>query len=125
MSEIHLPESISPLIGRLQLVELSWFGIPIQIPKFAVYAVIPNPVFDDIIVRKGRSIGLLKMGRYTVPVLDPFQGDVKKEPKFAVIVSLIRHEHFGLFAYPADCVKYDVDIPAKHSSVNSLVSDFL
>ena len=125
MSELKLPDSIHPLIDRLQLVELVWFGVPIQIPKFSVYAVIPDPVLDEVIVRKGRAVGLIKQGRYTIPLLDPFQGDIKEAPKYAVVVSLIRENHFGLFAYPAEHVEQDVDIPADHSSVNVLVSDFL
>jgi hypothetical protein len=65
------------------------------------------------------------MGRYVVPVLDPFQCDMTSPPKFVVIVSLMRKNHFGLFAYPADHVEYDVQVPIEHSSVENLVKDFL
>jgi hypothetical protein len=125
MSKVRLPESIHSLTESLQLVELSWFGIPIQLPRFSVYAVIPDPVFDDVIERKGRVIGIMRMGRYLVPVLDPFKSDITDPPKFAVIVSLMKKNHFGLFAYPADSVEYDVRVPIEHSSVETLVRDFL
>lgn len=125
MSKVSLPESIHALTESLQLIELSWFGVPIQVPKFSVYAVIPNPVFDDVIERKGRVVGIMRMGRYLVPVLDPFKSDMTTPPKFAVIVSLTKKNHFGLFAYPADHVEYNVQIPIEHSSVESLVRDFI
>jgi hypothetical protein len=125
MTDVKLPESIHTLTESLQLVELSWLGVPIQVPRFSVYAVIPDPVFDDIIERKGRIVGIMRMGRYLVPVLDPFKSDMKSPPKYVVIVSLMKKNNFGLFAYPADHVEYNLRIPIEHSSVKTLVRDFL
>ena len=125
MSETALPESISKLTESLQVVELTWIGIPIQLPKFSVYAVVKDPVFDDVILRRGRMVGIVRLGRYTIPVLDPFQGDMNKAPKYMVVVSLMRNNHFGLFAYPADHVEEDVEIPINNKKVNLLVSEFL
>lgn len=125
MTKFALPESVSKLVERLQVVELTWQRIPIQIPKFAVYAVIHQPVFDRVMYRNQRSIGVIKQGRYNIPVLDPFRGDMSIEPNYVVVVSHCKGNKFGLFGYPADDVDVDLELPFYHRSVEHIVKDFV
>jgi hypothetical protein len=59
MKTFELPKSISSLAEKLQVVEMVWHGVPVQIPKFAVYAIIKKPIFDNVVFRNARQIGLL------------------------------------------------------------------
>lgn len=125
MQTSNLPESIRPLVEQLQIVEVTWQGIPIQVPKFAVYAILAAPLFDQIIFRNGRKIGLLTFGRYHIPVLDPFKANVELQPKFAIILSHSRDNLFGLYAYTADHVEFDITLPIFHHSVPSIVEAYI
>lgn len=125
MRELHLPDSITQLVDRLQLVQLTWQGIPIQLPRFAVYAVVDNPVFDSYFFRNGRRMALIKMGKYRIPVIDPFRGNVDQTPQYVVIISHARENRFGLYAYPADQVSTDIQLPKKHKSIHRIVRDFV
>jgi hypothetical protein len=125
MRQTHLPESIDILVSKLRVVQLEWLGVPIQVPHFAVYAVLDNPIIDSYLQRNGKTVGIICQGRYKIPVVDPFQGDISSPPPRVVIVSLCRNNHFGLFAYPADSVQDHIMIPASHRAVKHIVSDFL
>ena len=46
MKTFELPKSIASLLEALNVIEMHWQGVPVQIPKFAVYALIENPVFE-------------------------------------------------------------------------------
>jgi hypothetical protein len=125
MREVELPPVVSKLIDNLQIVQLDWHGITIQLPKFAVYAVLENPVFDKYFYRNGRKMGLIRFGRYHIPVLDPLRRDLQQTPNFVVIVSHSRDNLFGLYAYPADKVNDSIEIPYMHRAVNYIVKDFV
>lgn len=125
MRDLELPDSISSLVDQLQVVQLVWQGIPLQLPKFAVYSVIHEPVFDSLFYRNGRRMAMVKLGRYQVPVIDPFRGDIDDAPNYLVIISHSRDNLFGLYAYPADHVTDDVYIPMNHRSVKRIVRDFV
>lgn len=125
MRELELPNSISSLVDQLQVVQLVWQGIPLQLPKFAVYSVIKDPVFDSVFYRNGRKMALLKLERYEVPVIDPFRGDIDQAPAYLVIISHSKGNRFGLYAYPADHVEENVLIPNYHRSVRRIVRDFV
>ncbi|WP_343856846.1 hypothetical protein [Aliiglaciecola litoralis] len=125
MSHIELPDSIANLVDELQVVQLVWQGIPLQLPKFAVYCIIDNPVFDRFIYRNNRRMALIKLGRYEVPVIDPFRGNIDQAPEHVVIISHSKDDRFGLYAYPADHVTDDVHIPLYHRSVKRIVRDFV
>jgi hypothetical protein len=125
MKTFELPKSISSLAEELQLVQMVWQGVPVQIPKFAVYAVIEKPVFDKIVSRRGRKIGLLRFARYEVPVLDPFRGDIDFQPNFALIISHTRGNRFGLYGYPADHIETNLQLSASHGSVYRIVRDYV
>ena len=125
MREVDLPPVFSKLIEKLQIVQLEWHGITIQLPKFAVYAVLADPVFDRYFYRNGRKMGLIQFGRYSIPVVDPLRGDLNQAPDFVVIVSHSRDNLFGLYAYPADFVDESIEISYMHQAVPYIVKDFV
>ena len=125
MQAFELPKSISSLAERLQVVQIVWQGIPVQIPKFAVYAVIAEPIFDKIVYRHGRDIGLFNFGRYCIPVLDPFQDNIEPNPNFAIIISHSKGNRFGLYAYPADHLEPNINLPVGHASVSRIIRNYV
>lgn len=125
MRESELPESIAHLVEQLQVVQLQWRNVPIQIPKFAVYAILDDPVFDRYIHRNKRRMGIIKLGRYLIPVLDPFRGSLSEPPNHVVVVTHSKGNRFGLFGYPADYVDKKVELPFYHRSVEHIVKDFV
>jgi hypothetical protein len=125
MKTFELPKSILSLIDELQIVEMVLQGVPVQIPKFAVYATITKPVFDNIVFRGGRKIGILSFGRYKIPVLDPFRGNIDFHPNFVLIISHSRGNRFGLYGYPADHIESDVKISTQNASVCRIVRDYV
>jgi hypothetical protein len=125
MKTFDLPKSISSLADELQIIQMVWQDIPVQIPKFAVYSVIENPLFDQIVFRNGRQIGLLNFGRYHIPVLDPFRSDIDFHPNFALIISHTRGNRFGLYGYPADQIHSNMRMDASHGSVCRIVKDYV
>lgn len=125
MSASTLPSSISHLVDSLQVLQFYRRNIPIQIPKFAVYAVLDNPVFDKFVYRNKRRVGLIKLGRYLVPVIDPLHGQLNDDPNHVVVISQSKGNKFGLFGYPADEVKDNLELPFYHRSVKKIVRDFV
>ena len=125
MKTFELPKSISSLAEELQIVQMYWQGVTVQIPKFAVYSLIENPLFDQIIFRNGRQIGLLHFGRYKVPVIDPFRADIDFHPNFAVIISHSQGNRFGLYGYPADHIETNIGIACSHGAVRKIVRDYV
>ncbi|UAA39587.1 hypothetical protein KIH87_04305 [Paraneptunicella aestuarii] len=125
MREIQLPDAMSDLVKNLQIVQLHWRNVPIQIPKFAVYAILDQPVFDSFMYRDKRRVGLIKVKNYVIPVIDPFRGSLNEEPKHVVVVSHCKGNRFGLFGYPADNVDPNVSLPFYHRSVKHIVKDFV
>ena len=125
MKTFELPKSITSLTEKLQIVQMDWQGIPVQIPKFAVYAMLEKPLFDKIVFRNGRQIGLLHFARYQIPILDPFRGDIDFQPNFALIISHSRGNRFGLYGYPADHIDTDMQLDSSHGSVCRIVNDYV
>jgi hypothetical protein len=125
MGTLNLPQHLKSLVEDLQIVQITWQGVPIQFPKFAVYAVLNQPVYDKLVYRGGRQIGLIQFGRYTVPVLDPFRADIDLDANYAIIISHSRGNRFGLYGFTADHVEYDISIPFYHGSVARIVKDYV
>jgi hypothetical protein len=125
MKTFELPKSISSLAEELQIVQMVWQSVPVQIPKFAVYAIIEKPVFDKIVYRCGRKMGILHFTRYKIPVLDPFRGDIDFQPNFALIISHSRGNRFGLYGYPADHIESDIQLSCSDESVCKIVKDYV
>ena len=125
MSESQLPCSIRHLTDSLQVVQFYCRNIPIQVPRFAVYAVLDNPVFDKIVYRDKRRVGLIKLGKYLVPVIDPLHGRLDERPNHVVVISQSKGNKFGLFGYPAEAVRDDLQLPFYHRSVKKIVRDFV
>ncbi|WJG08974.1 hypothetical protein [Aliiglaciecola sp. LCG003] len=125
MRDLELPDAIASLIDELQVVQVTWLGIPLQLPKFAVYSIVPNPVFDRHFYRNGRRMAMVRLGRYEVPVIDPFRGHIDQPPKYLVIITHSKENRFGLYAYPADHVEDNVQVPKYHRSVRRIVQDFI
>ncbi|MCV2884677.1 hypothetical protein OE749_08210 [Aestuariibacter sp. AA17] len=125
MRDIELPDSISKLVDHLNIVQLFWQGIPIQLPRFAVYAILDKPVFDNYFYRDGRKMALIRVDRYQIPVIDPFRGNIERPPAHVVIISHIRANRFGLYGYPADVVQDDIYLPPEHRSVKRIIRDFV
>ncbi len=125
MKTFELPKSIQSLVDELHLVEMLWHGVPVQIPQFAVYAIIEQPVFKQILIRQNRKVGLLKFQRYTIPVIDPFQQSIDFTPNYALIMSHTRGNQFGLYGYPADHIEKDICLARQHPSVSRIVRDYV
>lgn len=125
MKTYDLPKSISSLLAELNVIEMHWQGVPVQIPQFAVYALIETPVFEQIVYQNNRKIALLNFGRYVIPVLDPFHADLDLTPNYALIISHSRGNRFGLYGYPADHVELDKRFPINHPSVCRIVRDYV
>lgn len=125
MGAFKLPESLSSLVERLQVVEFTWREVRIQLPKFAIYACLPQPVFDQMIIRKGYQMAILKFGRYRIPILDPFKDELSLHPNFVIILSHCRDNRFGLYGYPADTIDTVIELPLQHSSVKRIVKNFI
>jgi hypothetical protein len=125
MKTFELPKSISSLANELQIIQMVWQGVTIQIPKFAVYAIIEKPVFDKVVFRNAKQIGLLHFDRYKIPVLDPFRGNIHFQPNFALIISHSRGNCFGLYGYPADHIDSDIQLCSSHGSVCRIVKDYV
>jgi hypothetical protein len=125
MKTFELPKSISSLANELKIIQMVWQGVTVQIPKFAVYAIIEKPIFDNVVFRSGRKIGLLHFARYKIPVLDPFRGNIDFHPNFALIISHSRGNRFGLYGYPADHIDSNVQLSASHGSVCRIVRDYV
>ena len=49
-------------------------SVPVQIPKFAVYAIIEKPLFDQTVFRNSRKIGLLQFRSIPNPCFRSFSG---------------------------------------------------
>lgn len=125
MREVQLPESLSSLVNTLHVVQFVWQGIPLQVPKFSVYSIVNRPVFDRTFFRNSRRMAMLKLGRYNIPVIDPFKGHIECEPPHVVIISHCRDNLFGLYAYPADHIEEDLHLPTDHRSVTRIIKDFV
>lgn len=125
MGALKLPGSVSSLVERLQVVEFTWRKVRIQLPKFAIYACLPQPAFDQVITRKGHQMAILKFGRYTIPILDPLKDELWFHPNFVIILSHCRDNRFGLYGYPADTIDTTIELPYHHSSVQRIVKNFI
>ncbi|MFT2089624.1 hypothetical protein [Paraglaciecola sp. 2405UD69-4] len=125
MKTFELPKSISSLTEKLQIVQMSWQGVTVQLPKFAVYAIISQPVFDRVVFRHGRKIALINLGRYQIPILDPFRGDISIGSRYAIIISHARGNKFGLYGYPADHIDTDIQVVTHHKAVPQIVKGYL
>lgn len=125
MKTFELPKSISSLAEELKIIQMVWQGVTVQIPKFAVYAIIEKPIFDKIVFRNARQIGLLHFARYKIPVLDPFRADIDFHPNFALIISHSRGNRFGLYGYPADHIESNMLLASSHGSVCRIVRDYV
>ncbi|MGS2719244.1 hypothetical protein [Paraglaciecola aestuariivivens] len=125
MKTFELPKSIACLVNELHLVEMVWQGVPVQIPHFAVYAIIHQPLFKKVLHKENRKVGLLKFQRYNIPVIDPFYSEQDFSPNYALIMSHSRGDQFGLYGYPADHIETDICIDSDHPSVNRIVRDYL
>ncbi|WP_102797472.1 hypothetical protein [Bowmanella denitrificans] len=119
-----LPESILSLFDTLQLVELEWQGRCVQIPKFAVYAILDKPVFDRYSYIDGKRMGIIQLEPYQIPVLDPFSGCIQKVPDHVVVISHNKGNRFGLFGYPADRVRDHIRLSKQHRAVPHIVRAF-
>ncbi|WP_088329835.1 hypothetical protein [Lacimicrobium sp. SS2-24] len=124
MPTTRLPENIAALVDRLQLLEFEWRGRCVQIPRFAVYAVLQAPVFSRFLSRHGRRMGLICIEPYEIPVLDPFMADLNTPPEYVVIISHSKGNKFGLFGYPADLVRDNLQLGGEHAAVNQIVKAF-
>lgn len=124
MSSTKLPDSIDILVNKLRVAQFKWRGVPFQIPHFAVNAVISNPIIDKYVKRDEKYIGLIYEGRYTIPVIDPFKGDIDVAPEHIVVVHIYNDHHFGLFGYPANSILGDIYIPANHKVVSQITRAF-
>jgi hypothetical protein len=125
MKTFELPKSISSLAEELRIIQMVWHGVQVQIPKFAIYAIIEKPVFDKVVFRSGKRIGLLHFARYNIPVLEPFRGDIEFYPNFALIISHCRGNRFGLYGYPADHIESGIQLSSSHGSVSRIVRDYV
>ncbi|QHJ12031.1 hypothetical protein FX988_02273 [Paraglaciecola mesophila] len=125
MHAVPLPNSVSSLTDRLHVLEFHWHGVGLQIPKFALYACVPNPTFTCFVQRHHRQIAIMEFGRYTLPILDPLEDDLDEQANFVAIVSVARGNRFGLYGFPADNQGQNFTLPLDHESVPRIVQYFI
>lgn len=125
MRAVQLPNSVSSLTDRLHVLEFYWHGVGIQIPKFALYACVPNPIFSCFVQRHHRQIAIMKFGRYTLPILDPLENDLDDQADYVAIVSVARGNRFGLYGFPTDCEGLAFTLPMDHENVPRIVQYFI
>ncbi|WP_026376812.1 hypothetical protein [Aestuariibacter salexigens] len=124
MAEFALPDSIQSLTSSLYLVNFDLHGVAFTVPKFAIYAIIPSPVFQRLVKHNGKTIAMMRLGRYDVPVVDPISQDIDPAPKYVVIVSMFKEGRFGLYGHPADHYSDDIQLPLTHNAVSRLRNEF-
>jgi hypothetical protein len=125
MNHLTLPVSLTRLVNHLQVVEFKYKEKAFCAPKFAIYAILDRPVFDDYLYKKGRRVGLLKLEKYQIPVLCPFGHHLESTPQKAVIISHNKGNAFGLYAYAIDSVIREVNLPQDHRSVGKIIKPFV
>ncbi|MBE1287140.1 MAG: hypothetical protein GJ671_05400 [Alteromonadaceae bacterium] len=89
----------------IEITPISWDGVPLHIPKFQIYAIIPNPLFTSFHSKDGKRIPLIDVDQYQIPVLEPYGGLLDTPPNFAVVMSHHIQNEFSLYAYPADTIE--------------------
>lgn len=93
-------------VGKnIDITPISWDGVPLHLPVFQIYAIIPNPVFNGVLQKDKRQIPLIDVDQYQIPLVEPYGGEVTTPPNFAVILSHFVNEAFSLYAYPADNIE--------------------
>lgn len=107
-----VPKPLATWTNRLFYLPFEWRGMECRVPFFQVYAQLVSPVPDRITHCHDRDIAILQLGRYEVPLVDPFHDSVDCKPAFAIVLSHHKANKFGLFAYPADKLYEPVGIPA-------------
>jgi hypothetical protein len=89
----------------IDITPISWNGVPLHIPKFQIYAIIPNPVFSGFHHKDGKQFPLMDVETYQIPIVEPYGGSLDTPPKFAVVISHYIENEFSLYAYPADNIE--------------------
>ncbi|MCP3429349.1 hypothetical protein [Opacimonas viscosa] len=92
-------------VDKIDIRPFSWNGLPLHVPVYSVYAIIPDPVADHFVYHGDILVPIMKFGKYSIPLIDPSKEGIKHMPKFAVVISYSRDNAFGLFAYPADNIE--------------------
>lgn len=125
MRQPQLPSTLTELVENLKLVQVRWQERRLQIPKFAIYSILYTPVYDSFFYRKGRRLGLITLGRYQVPVLNPSLQDLQTDAPCVLVLSHCQANRFGLYALAVDQIEGDVVVPATHPSTEKLVKNFV
>ena len=58
--------------------------------------------------QNNKLIPIIELDKYTIPIVEPFGGVVEHVPNFAVVISQLVDNQFGLFAYPADHIEDNI-----------------
>lgn len=91
--------------NTLDIIPFSWNGLPLNVPVYAVYATLPNPVIDHFAHHGDSLVPILRLGKYKVPLLDPTKEGITTAPNYAVVITHQEKSRFGLYAYPADHIE--------------------
>lgn len=100
-----LHPTLAQWVDKIDIKPFSWNGLPLHVPVYSIYAIIPDPVADHYAYHGEQLIPVMKLDKYSVPLIDPSKEGIKHMPNYAVLISHIRDNAFGLFAYPADNIE--------------------
>ena len=108
MSSGILHPNVAKLVQSIELNSFTWDGVPVRVPVFSVYAILQSPLIARSEYQNNKLIPIIELDKYTIPIVDPFGGVVKHTPNFAVVISQLVDNQFGLFAYPADHIEDNI-----------------
>lgn len=95
---------------HIEITPIVWDGVPFNIPVFAVYAIIKQPVFDRMVIKDDKLVPILKMDKYDIPIVEPHLKELTITPNFAIVLSHFINDEFSLYAFPADHVDDNYEI---------------
>lgn len=108
MSSSILNQNVAKMVQSIELTSFTWDGVPVRVPVFSVYAIIQTPLITRSEYQNNKLIPIIELDKYTIPIVDPFGGVVEHAPNFAVVISQLVDNQFGLFAYPADHIEDNI-----------------
>jgi hypothetical protein len=108
MSASILNPNVAKMVQSIELTSFTWDGVPVRVPVFSVYAIIQTPLITRSEYQNNKLIPIIELDKYTIPIVDPFGDVVEHAPNFAVVISQLVDNQFGLFAYPADHIEDNI-----------------
>lgn len=113
-----LPDCIRPYATQRIILPFLWRGQEWRVPFYQVYAQLKHPVAESSMHYKHQRVPVLKLGRYDIPLFDPCHHSIDAMPDYAVVLSHVEGNRFGLYAYPADRILPSLHFTPEHYSLS-------